>query len=39
MPLPDRDGCDEYRMFDAHTGSKVGEGNITNAGDVVLQPV
>jgi hypothetical protein len=39
MPPPDRDGCDEYRMFDAHTGSQVGEGNSTPAGYVALQPV
>ena len=39
MPPPDRDGCDEYRMFDAHTGTQVGEGKITPAGYVALQPV
>jgi len=38
-PPPDRDGCDEYRMFDARSGAKVGEGLITRAGDVVLRPV
>ena len=25
-PPPDRDGCDEYRMFDARSGAAVGEG-------------
>gem|GEM_PF-5498643 len=38
-PPPDRDGCDEYRMFDAQSGAAVGEGLITRAGNVVLRPV
>jgi hypothetical protein len=36
-PPPDRDGCDEYGMFDAHWGTQVGEGLVTSAGSVVLQ--
>lgn len=37
-PPPDRDGCDEYRMFDARSGAEVGEGFITRAGAAVLRP-
>lgn len=36
---PDRDGCNEYWMFDARSGAAVGEGLITRAGEVVLRPV
>ena len=39
VPPPDRDGCDEYHMFDAHSGAPVGEGMITSTGEVVLRPV
>jgi hypothetical protein len=39
MPPSDRDGCDEYSMFDAGSGAAVGEGLITRAGSVVLRPV
>jgi hypothetical protein len=37
-PPPDRDGCDEYHMFDAQSGAEVGEGFITRAGAAVLRP-
>ena len=38
-PPPDREGCDEYQLFDAHSGSRVGEGWVTRAGEPMLQPV
>jgi len=37
-PPPDRDGCDEYRMFDARSGAEVGESLITRAGALALRP-
>jgi hypothetical protein len=38
IPPPDRDGCDEYRLFDARSGAEVGGGFITLAGAAVLRP-
>jgi hypothetical protein len=38
MPPPDRDGCDEYQMFDAQSGAAVGESFVTRAGAVALRP-
>jgi hypothetical protein len=37
-PPPDRDGCDEYRMFDAQSGAGIGGGFSTMAGAAVLRP-
>jgi hypothetical protein len=37
-PPPDREGCNEYRLFDAHSDGRVGEGLVTRAGEPVLQP-
>jgi hypothetical protein len=39
LPPPDRDGCDEYLMFDAGSGARVGDSFVTAAGNVVLRPV
>jgi hypothetical protein len=37
QPPPDRDGCDEYLLFDAQSGASVG-GFVTRAGATVLRP-
>jgi hypothetical protein len=37
-PPPDREGCNEYQLFDAHSGGRVGEDLVTRAGEPVLQP-
>jgi hypothetical protein len=36
-PPPDRDGCDEYHLFDAQSGAQVA-GLGTTAGAAVLRP-
>jgi hypothetical protein len=36
-PPPDRDGCDEYHLFDAQSGAEVGGGFGTLAGNAVLR--
>ena len=38
IPPPDLDGCDEYQMFDAKSGTAVGESFVTRAGAAVLRP-
>jgi hypothetical protein len=35
---PDRDGCDEYHLFDAQSGAEIGGGFTTMAGATVLRP-